>query len=124
MEKIENQIMAERRKRKRYKLIFDIIVVDLSTEEEIGRVVNISTHGFLLSSSREFDREIFPNLALLLPKESELEEDIIFEAHACWTKPDANPMYTLTGFKVEGNLQEYSACAEILIEKFSLVDEQ
>ena len=122
MEKIENQIMAERRKRKRYKLIYDITVVDLSTEKEIGRVVNISTHGFLLSGSREIDQEIYPNLTLILPEEANMDEHIVFEAHACWTKQDANPMFLLTGFKIEGNLDQYSACAEILIEKFSVED--
>ncbi len=122
MEKIENQIMAERRKRKRYKLIYDIIVVDLSTEKEIGRLVNISTLGFLLSTQDNIDKEIYPNLTLVLPDEANINEDIIFEAHACWTKQDANPMFSLTGFKVEDNLDQYSACAEILIEKFSVED--
>lgn len=73
----------------------------------------------MLSSQMKLDEEsLLSHLTFKFPEDIDMDENVVFEAHPCWSKPDANPKYHLIGFKITDDIEKYSKVVDILIKKY------
>lgn len=101
--------MEERRQIKRRRLVQQLEVYDRSTGHYLGRVVDISTKGFLVITEQNVTLQAPLDLRLDLPEPLYGRDHIDLEATAVWRKKDANPGYWDLGIsfsKITGRDQE------------------
>lgn len=106
------------RLRKRHQLIFNIAVIDTASGEELGKLVDISTQGFMLTSIKNLEQETYKQLTFKIPNNLQIPHSVIFEAEVRWHKPDVNPEYELTGLQVTNSLQDFKRVSQSLVRKF------
>ena len=88
----------EQRRLKRRKLIYYLRVEDLSAGRPLGRLVDITTEGFMLVSSQAIPAGKEYRLALVLPPNPDAPGRIEFSARSLWSGKDVNPEFHDTGF--------------------------
>jgi PilZ domain len=93
--------MKERRKVKRRYLLYYVRVYDAETKEQIGNLVDITSHGaMILSPSPINEGKVFDILV-------ELSEDVAKKAHmelsvrSIWCHPDIDPSLHNIGLVIE-----------------------
>lgn len=112
--------MLEKRKLKRRQLIYYLKVIDRTSGQPIGRLVDITTEGLMLVSSAKIEVGEQFKLKLCLPKEMGENRNVNFEARSVWSKTDVNPDFIDTGFQfVRVSDQDISSIIE-LIQEFEL----
>ena len=116
----ERDEVANRRLRKRHQLLFNIAVIDSRTKEELGRVVDISSEGIMLSSPAQDVLQTYSSLTFVIPKAMDGFRNIVFDAELRWHKKDMNPQYELLGLEVTHPLQEYKSMFQEIVRRYSL----
>lgn len=115
---IDHDSHANRRLRKRHQLIFNVAVIDTVSGEELGKLIDISTQGFMLTSLNKPKQETYQQLTFKIPNNLQVPHNVVFEAETRWHKPDVNPEYELTGFQVITPLSDFKRVAQSLVRKF------
>lgn len=115
---IDDDSETNRRVRKRHELFFNISIVDTVSGEELGKLVDISTQGFMLTTSKNLTQEKYSKLTFKIPDKLQVSNNVVFEAEIRWHKPDANPNYELSGFQVISPLAEFKKMFQDLVRKF------
>lgn len=91
--------MLEKRRLKRRQLIYYLKVMDGKTNELLGRLVDITSEGFMLISESAIDTDRNFFLQLILPTGMKGGKKIDIEAKSLWSKRDVNPDLIDTGFR-------------------------
>ena len=114
--------MKEKRKIKRRYLLYYMRVYDAETRLQIGNLVDLTPRGAMLVS--EHPLPIKTNYRLKL----ELSEDVAdkpyleFNAKSLWTRPDIEPHFFNTGFKILDLAAEDVKIVNRIIEVYGFRD--
>ena len=91
----------EKRKRRRWELIFFLRVFDEQSGELLGHVVDIHEEGLMLLSEKPIELNRDYDLALEMPGiDRSGRKKILLRGHAIWQSSDANPDLIDTGFQL------------------------
>jgi hypothetical protein len=93
--------MSDRRTLHRRHLIYYLKVIDRTTDELLGHLVDITEEGLMIVSENCLDTGKIIKLKMCLPREIEGREDIEFEARSMWCRKDVNPSLFGVGLKFE-----------------------
>lgn len=110
--------MSDKRILRRKESLFYLKIVDLSSGELIGRLVDITVNGFKLISrnSVELNKEF--DLVLELPESLDGDDKMVFRATSLHTKKDINPDYKDTGFKFVDLSRENLKKISLILKKY------
>lgn len=84
----------------RKELVFYLELFDTETEEDIGRLVDLTTRGCKVVNVEGFDSGTNMALTVKLPDDRYGVTQLSFNAIARWSEPDINPDYLVTGFEI------------------------
>jgi hypothetical protein len=91
----------EKRKRRRWELIFFLRVFDEQSGKLLGHVVDIHEEGLMLLSEKPIELNRDYDLALEMPNiDRSGRKKVSLKAHAIWQSADANPDLVDTGFQL------------------------
>ncbi|MBL1432805.1 MAG: PilZ domain-containing protein [Gammaproteobacteria bacterium] len=110
-------IEDDRRDMKRRHLIYNLAVLKVETDEEIGRLADISTEGLMIASPAKQPLHERMTLTFALPESCQRFENVVFEAEARWHKDDANPEYELTGYQIIDPGADYKMLCKLLVRQ-------
>jgi hypothetical protein len=91
--------MSEFRRAKRRKVGYNVEIIDLMTEDVIGRLSNLSETGMLVIARQRLANDALYQLRLRLPDAGGVERTIDFGAHELWADDAAAPGQIWTGFR-------------------------
>jgi hypothetical protein len=91
--------MSEFRRAKRRKVGYNVEIVDLMTEEVIGRLSNLSETGMLVIARQRQANDALYQFRLRLPDAGGVERTIDVGAHELWADDAAAPGQIWTGFR-------------------------
>jgi len=114
-----------KRTKPRRNLYFYLKVVDEVTEQQIGRVVDLTTSGMMLINEAPFEVGSTHNAKIILSGDlfDLTMSDISVSFTTQWTKPDINPSYFVNGLKFKDLTQKAFRTIEQVIRKFSFEEE-
>ena len=92
--------MSEKRRRQRNNLIYYLKVFDRKTGALLGHLVDINEEGIMVITEKPLPTQVEYDLKLVFPSDIFGEEEIEFSATSRWTRPDLNPTFSDTGFKM------------------------
>ena len=116
----EQDEASNRRLRKRHQLLFNIAVIYSDSKVELGRVVDISSEGIMLSSTTEFVADAYSGLTFVMPQSIEGIRNVVFDAELRWHKKDVNPQYELLGLEVTNPLHDYKNMFQEIVKQLSI----
>lgn len=91
--------LNETRKLKRRHLIYYLEVLDDTSGELLGHLVDLTVEGLKLISKNEIKAGKNFSLKMIMPEEYSRERFVRFKATSMWSRPDVNPDFFATGFK-------------------------
>ena len=91
--------MSEFRRAKRRKVGYNVEIVDLMTEEPIGRLSNLSETGMLVIAQHRLVNDALYQFRMRLPDSSGVERTIDVGAHELWADDAAAPGQIWSGFR-------------------------
>jgi hypothetical protein len=91
--------MSEFRRAKRRKVGYNVEVVDLMTEEVVGRLSNLSETGMLMIARQRMASDALYQFRLRIPDTSGMEHILDVGAHELWSDEAAAPGQIWTGFR-------------------------
>lgn len=108
----------EKRKRRRWELIFYLRVFDEQSGSLLGHVVDIHEAGIMILSETPIELNRDYDLALELPNSDRTgRKKVLLKAHAIWSSADANPDLTDTGFELIDPKKDAVKAIQKLIEE-------
>ncbi|NJK50230.1 PilZ domain-containing protein [Candidatus Gracilibacteria bacterium] len=110
--------MQNKRKLKRWHLIYYLRVIDRDTKQPIGHLIDISENGMMLVSETPISLEQVFDLQMILPEEIAGMSDWNFKAKSLWSEPDINPGLSKTGFQLIDVHSEDVGTIECLIDDY------
>ncbi|MCU0538243.1 MAG: PilZ domain-containing protein [Hydrococcus sp. Prado102] len=110
--------MQNKRKLKRWHLIYYLRVLDRDTKQPIGHLIDISENGMMLVSETPVALERVFHLQMILPEEIAGLTTWNFEAKSLWSEPDINPSLSKTGFQLLNVRSEDVGTIECLIDDY------
>ena len=99
-------------------LVYYLRVFDADTGLLLGHVADISPGGIKLVSHDPLELNRVYILKLILPKEVSVRSELLFAAKSCWSKPDSNPNFIITGFSFKSPSDEQAAQIDALHNEF------
>jgi hypothetical protein len=91
--------MSEFRRAKRRKVGYNVEIIDLMTEEVIGRLSNLSETGMLVIANQRLANDALYQFRMRLPDAGGAERTIDVGAHELWADDAAAPGQIWTGFR-------------------------
>lgn len=91
--------MSEFRRAKRRKVGYNVEIVDVMTDEAIGRLSNLSETGMLVIAHHRLANDALYQLRMRLPGPGGVERTIDVGAHELWADDAAAPGQIWTGFR-------------------------
>ncbi|GMR06180.1 MAG: hypothetical protein BMS9Abin25_0763 [Gammaproteobacteria bacterium] len=92
---------VEKRKRRRWELVFYLRIFDQEDGPLLGHVVDISADGLMLLSENPVELNKDFDLSLEMPSSgAKKRHKITLKAHSIWHSNDANPDLIDTGFQL------------------------
>jgi hypothetical protein len=114
---------VERRKLKRRNLAYYMLVLDASTRQTVGHLLDITPMGLLMDSTKPFPLEKDFRLLLDITPDVANKTTIAFSARSKWCRPDVvEPSLYDIGFSIVGISPGDSAILQRLSEKYSTRD--
>jgi hypothetical protein len=110
--------MQEKRKLKRWHLIYYLQVRNRHTNKAIGHLIDINREGMMLLSEVPIERDRIFHLQMTLPEEVVGLTTWEFDAKSLWSKPDLNPRLYTTGLHLLNVLPEDVGMIECLIDDY------
>lgn len=95
----EKDQFNETRKLKRRHLIYYLEVIDGTSGELLGHLVDLTVEGIKLISKKKIETGKNFTLKMIMPEEYSRERFVRFQATSMWSRPDINPDFFATGFK-------------------------
>lgn len=92
--------MSDKRKLHRNNLIYYMRVLNRETDELLGNLVDITPEGMMLISDEPIPAKTRFDLRIHFPREIFGEKVLDFSAESLWTRPDVNPDFHDTGFRI------------------------
>ena len=92
--------MGENRRRRRHHTNTFLAVYDRSTEELLGRLVDMSTEGVRLLSIGAIESDAIFQFRVNLPVEIKGSKEIVFDAKSVWSNKDKVSHQYSTGFQI------------------------
>ena len=109
---------VEKRKKRRWELIFYLRIFDASDGSVIGHVVDIHENGLMMLSEEPVELNKDYDLMLEMPSSDRSgRKKVSLQAHALWQSSDANPDLIDTGFELINPKKETIASIKKLIEE-------
>ena len=91
---------VEGRRAQRSHLIYYLPVFEQDSGELVGYLADLTTEGLMVISDRKVAAGRTFRLRMDLPKKMKGTRQVLFKARAMWCKPDANPDFYNTGFRI------------------------
>ena len=110
----------EKRAIERRHLVFYLRVFDGTSNNILGHLADISTTGIMLVSEKAIKTDRDYRLRIKLPKEVVGRDEIIIDAKSCWSKPDCNPDFFISGFRISGLEADLEKQIHLLVRDFSM----
>ena len=110
--------MTDKRILRRKESLFYLKIVDSSSGELIGRLVDITADGFKLVSRQAIELNKEFNLVLELPEPFDGDNKMTFKATSLHIKKDINPDYNDTGFQFLDLSKENLKKISLLMKKY------
>ncbi len=110
----------EKRAIERRHLVFYLRVFDELSSKIIGHLADISAGGIMLVSEKAIKVDKDFRLRIKLPKEVVGRGEIVIDATSCWARPDSNPDFFVTGFKITALEADLEKQIQILVRDFSM----
>ena len=110
----------ERRKLKRWHLVYYLRVFGTDSDKPIGHLVDISTQGIMLISEEPIDVGSEFQFRMILPSEIEGTKEVNLSAESRWSEKDPNPDFYNTGFQLKNLPAKDTKIIESLIRKFNI----
>lgn len=120
MRKAKKAKKADKRKVRRWHLVFYLRVFDGQNSTIVGHLVDISSRGLMLACDKPIEKGRILALRLKLPKEQAGRQEIQFEAVCRWCRLDSNPDFYIAGFKIAAPPADLSEQLRQLIDEFSI----
>lgn len=92
--------MDERRQNPRYTPAQELIAYDLHTARLLGRIVDISEHGFLLFCPQAIDADSIWHLRILAAQDPKLGALLSLGAECLWVRPANQNKHCWAGFQI------------------------
>ncbi|CAE6943625.1 MULTISPECIES: PilZ domain-containing protein [Pseudomonas] len=108
--------MDERRQQNRYNTELQLEVYDLHSEEYLGRVVDLSSEGFMLFCNTEIAVDSIIAGRLKCAQTIEGLSDITFGAECLWSRPGADGQHGWAGFHIIDLAEEHEATLQALLK--------
>ncbi len=91
---------VEGRRAERRHIIYYLRVFAQDSGELVGYLADLTTEGFMVISDRKVAAGRTFRLRMDLPKEMKGTRQVLFKAKVMWCKPDANPDFYNTGYRI------------------------
>ncbi|QTA93423.1 PilZ domain-containing protein [Desulfonema magnum] len=114
--------MAEKRKLKRRHLIYYLDVFERKTGQFVGKLVDITTDGVMLTTEFPIKSGVILQLIMLLPEEIRDHKQITFDARTQWVEKSIKPDFYDIGFELLSISHKDIEIIESLIFDFSFKD--
>ena len=89
----------------------------------MGHLVDVSPEGVMLISEEPIETRTLFQLKMTLPEEMDQRRELIFNAESLWCRPDANPDFFDTGFRLKDMASGDILLIERLIRSFAMDSE-
>jgi len=113
---------SDRRKIKRWHLIYYLRVVDNGTGKLMGHIVDINTDGIMLMSEDQIEPGNEFSMSASWHNLDQKEETVEFKAESRWSRKDVNPTFYLTGYKLIDVSHEVFSTIQDLIQDLGFDD--
>ena len=90
----------EKRRLHRNNLVYYLKVFDRDSDTLLGHLVDITAEGVMLVSEAPIPGDTLFSLRLEFPRDIFGEETLEFSAMSLWCRPDVNPIFYDTGFRL------------------------
>ena len=111
---------VEQRKLERRNFILNIEVLDISKNESIGDLGDITTEGLMVVSDEPLAENRSSDFKIELPEEAEEQMEIYFEAVSIRCQKTIHENIYITGFKIKSIDEENRRKIEYLIEEYAV----
>jgi hypothetical protein len=112
----------DKRALKRHHLIYYLRVIDRSTQEQLGHLVDITPDGIMLIVEKPLPVDVDYQLQIALPQEINGKEWLDLDARAIWCRPDVNPSLFGMGFQISEVTPEDTRRIMKTIQEFGFQD--
>jgi hypothetical protein len=115
-------VLSEKRNLERRELIYYLKVRDLSTDKELGRMVDIHREGILVMGSLKLPKDKEYSISIEMPK-AMMEQgvkNVTAKAKVMWARPSQSTAFFENGVKFLEAGPEAQATIDKLIEFFAL----
>lgn len=110
--------MDDKRRLKRWHLIYYLRVFDQENEALLGHIVDITTEGMRLVSEWPIPLDKAFQLWMEIPRETGESGKVYFQAHSLWTTEDVNPDFHVTGYRLVSPSSRVTLQIRRLIDEF------
>ena len=114
--------LRENRKTKRRHLIYYLRVFNQQNNELLGHLADITSEGLMLIGEHALPVGEAYMLHMKLPAEILGKETMDFNATALWSRPDVDPAFFATGFRIQDIADEDIKIIRRLIKDFGFQD--
>jgi hypothetical protein len=108
----------EGRHTQRKQIIYYLKVYDQDTGKLLGYLADLTTKGLMVIGDQKIKKGKTFHLRMDLPKEMKGSKKIAFKARVMWCKPDANPGFFDTGYRMMNLSKEDTRTIAVLIQDF------
>jgi len=114
--------MGEYRKLERRHIMFYSRVFNRKTGEILGYLGNITPEGAMVISENPLETDALYSLAMSIPEDLYGKSTLTFEAQSVWCKPDIDPNFYNTGFRLLDLAEDDIAIVNQIIEDYGFRD--
>jgi len=114
--------MKEQRKLKRRHIMFYSRVFNQKTGKLIGYLGDITAKGMMVISEYPLEIDSYYLLRMDLPADIYLKSSLNFKAIGVWCRPDIDPNFYNTGFRLSNTSQEDIDIIERIVEDYGFRD--
>jgi hypothetical protein len=112
----------EKRKTRRRHLIYYLRVFDRRDGKLIGHLVDLTHEGLMLMSEAPVPTGVEYQMRMDLPTDMFQRPTVEFDGKALWSRPDINPRFHDTGFKLQGLSDVDQGLLKLLIDEVGFLD--
>ena len=106
----------ERRRIRRWHLVYYLQAFDKKTGGLLGHVVDINIKGLKLVGQKPIEAGLDFDVIMHVPLKQGRTEPVLIRAHSQWCEKDANPEFFNSGFRIIAPTPETMACIQQLID--------
>ncbi|MFT5782445.1 MAG: hypothetical protein ACI9EB_001835 [Pseudomonas sp.] len=108
--------MDDRRQRSRHHAQLQLEVFDLSNEQCLGRIVDLTNDGFMLFSETTINADSVWDLRLVCAQSVEGVREIHLGADCLWSRPGADGQHCWSGFHIIDLADDQAAALATLLK--------